>query len=152
MPQSLAQVYLHIVFSTKDRVPSLRDEGLRKELYAYMATILRANVDSPALIINGVEDHVHALVRLSRKYPIMKVLQECKTETSKWLKRQPTVPNDFAWQAGYGAFSVSESLVGKVTAYIRSQEEHHKQTSFQDEFRELCRRHNLDLDERYAWD
>ena len=95
---------------------------------------------------------VHALVRLSRKYPIMKVVQECRSETSKWLKRQPTVPNDFAWQAGYGAFSVSESLVGKVTAYIRSQEEHHKQTSFQDEFRELCRRHNLDLDERYAWD
>jgi putative transposase len=152
MPQSLAQVYVHIVFSTKDRLPQLRDEGLRTELYAYMATILRTNVDSPALVVNGVEDHLHALVRLSRKVPIMKVVQDCKTETSKWLKRQTTVPSTFAWQAGYGAFSVSASLVDRVTEYIRNQQEHHKQMSFQDEFREICQRHGLELDERYAWD
>ena len=152
VPQSLAQIYVHIVFSTKDRKPWLRDDGIRAELYAYMATILRDRVDSPAIIINGVEDHVHSLIRLSRKFPVMKILQESKGETSKWLKRQPAVAGDFAWQAGYGAFSVSASMLEDVKRYIQNQQEHHKRMSFQDEFRELCRRHGLELDERYAWD
>jgi len=152
VPQSLAQIYVHIVFSTKDRRPQLRDVGLRDQLYAYMATILRESVDSPALIINGVEDHLHSLVRLSRKIPVMKVVQECKVETSKWLKRQPTVAGDFAWQAGYGAFSVSPSLMQESRKYIQNQEEHHRRMSFKEEFREICRRHGLELDERYAWD
>jgi hypothetical protein len=117
-----------------------------------MATILRDEVDSPALLINGVEDHVHALVRLSRKHAVMKVVQEAKVATSKWLKLQPSVGDDFAWQTGYGAFSVSASLVDPVTAYIAAQAEHHRRMSYQDEFRELCRRHEVDLDERYAWD
>jgi len=152
MAQSLAQIYVHIVFSTKDRKPWLRDDGVRDQLDAYMATILRDNVDSPALIINGVEDHVQALVRLSRKFPVMKVIQESKVETSKWLKRQASVASDFAWQAGYGAFSVSASVLEEVKKYIQKQQEHHRRMSFQDEFRELCRRHGLELDERYAWD
>ena len=140
------------MFSTKDRKPWLRDDGVRDQLYAYMATILRDNVDSPALIINGVEDHVHALVRLSRKFPVMKVIQEGKVETSKWLKRQAAVADDFAWQAGYGAFSVSASMLEAVRKYIQNQQEHHRRMSFQEEFRELSRRHGLELDERYAWD
>ncbi|MFO0914663.1 MAG: transposase [Pirellulales bacterium] len=152
MPQSLAQIYVHIVFSTKHRKPQLQDDGLRDELYAYMATIVRDHVDSPALIINGVEDHVHALIRLSRKFPVMKVVQEAKVETTKWLKRQPNITNDFAWQSGYGAFSVSPSLVEATTKYIEGQQEHHRHRSFQDEFREICRRHGLEIDERYAWD
>ncbi len=152
MAQSLAQIYVHIVFSTKGRKPWLRDEGLRDQLYAYMATILRDNVDSPALIINGVADHVHLLVRLSRRFAVMKVLQESKTETSKWVKRQSTRTSDFAWQGGYGAFSVSRSMIDEVKKYIQNQREHHERVSFQDEFRELCRRHGLELDERYAWD
>ena len=151
MAQSLAQIYVHIVFSTKDRKPWLRDDGVRDQLYAYMATILRDNVDSPALIINGVEDHVHALVRLSRKFPAMKVIQESKVETSKWAKRQASVASDFAWQAGYGAFSVSASALKQVKKYLQKQQEPHRRMSFQDEFRELCRRHGLELDERYAW-
>jgi len=152
MAQSLAQIYVHIVFSTKDRKPWLRDDGVRDQLDAYMATILRDNVDSPALIIKGVEDHVHALVRLSRKFPVMKVIQEGKVETSQWLKRQASVAGDFAWQAGYGAFSVSASVLEEVKKYIQKQQEHHRRMSFQEEFRELCRRHGLELDERYAWD
>ena len=152
MPQSLAQIYVHIVFSTKDRKPWLRDGGLRNQLHAYMATILRDNVDSPAILVNGVEDHIHMLVRLSRKFPVMKIVQESKVETSKWLKRQDTVADDFAWQAGYGAFSVSASVLETVKKYIQNQQEHHRRMSFQDEFRELCSRHGLELDERYAWD
>jgi putative transposase len=152
MPQSLAQIYVHIVFSTKDRKPWLHDGDLCDQLYAYMATILRDNVDSPAILINGAEDHVHVLVRLSRKFPVMKVVQESKVETSKWLKRQATIADDFSWQAGYGAFSVSASALEAVKVYIRNQREHHRRMSFQDEFRELCSRHGLELDERYAWD
>ena len=113
---------------------------------------MRDNVDSPALIINGMEDHVHALIRLSRKFAVMKVIQESKVETSKWLKRQPAIPIDFAWQGGYGAFSVSQSKVDEVTRYIQNQKDHHHKRTFQDELRELCRRHRIDLSEQYAWD
>ncbi len=152
MSQSVAKVALHLVFSTKHRRPWLKDAELRKELYAYMATILRDNVDSPAIIIGGVEDHVHILCLLSRKFAIMKLIEEAKTETSKWLKKQSPDLSDFAWQGGYGAFSVSESNIPQVKKYIANQEHHHKKMSFQDEFRELCKRHGIELDERYAWD
>ena len=183
MPQSLAKVVVHLVFSTKHRTPWLRDKSVRSELYAYMATILRDNVDSPALIINGVEDHIHVLLLLSRKFALMDIIKEAKTETSKWVKKQPVdsivakgmgagespgrrgvsptpiinnginnVHSDFSWQAGYGAFSVSESNIPQVRKYIQNQEEHHRCMTFQDEFRELCRRHDVELDERYAWD
>ena len=152
MPQSLAKVAIHIVFSTKNREPHLHDSDLWKELYAYMATILRDNVDSPALLINGVDDHVHGLVLLSRKLAIMKVIEEAKTETSKWLKRQSPQLRNFAWQSGYGAFGVSESNLPKVRKYIENQEEHHQKMTFQEEFRALCKRHSIDMDERYVWD
>ena len=152
MSQSLAKVSVNIVFSTKDRRPWLKDDSLRDELFAYMATILKDSVDSPAIIIGGVEDHIHALILLSRKLAIAKVVQEAKTETSKWLKTKSTVTSRFAWQGGYGAFSVSESNVDQVKRYIANQTEHHRKMTFQDEFRELCRRHGIDLDERYVWD
>jgi REP element-mobilizing transposase RayT len=152
MPQSLAQIYVHLVFSTKNRTPWLRDVAIREQLYAYMASVLSDKVNSPALLINGVEDHVHALIRLSRRFALMKIVQEAKTETSKWLKRQPQTSKDFAWQAGYGAFSVSASLMEDVTKYIQNQQQHHQRMSYQDEYRELCRRHGLELDEQYAWD
>ena len=152
MPQSLAKVLVHIVYSTKGRRPWLKDERIRKELYAYKATILRDSVDTPALIINGVEDHVHMLCLLSRKFAIMSVIEEAKTETSKWLKKQSTDLSDFAWQGGYGVFSVSESNCEQVKRYIAEQEHHHRKMSFQDEFRLLCKRHGIEIDERYVWD
>ncbi|MDA0813782.1 MAG: transposase [Verrucomicrobia bacterium] len=152
MPQSLSRIVVHIVFSTKNREPYLRDSGLRRELYAYMATILRDNVDSPAILINGVDDHLHGLVTLSRKFALMKVIEEAKTETSKWVKRQAPQLHGFAWQAGYGAFSVSESNIPQVRRYVENQEEHHKRITFQEEFRELCKRHRIEFDERYVWD
>ncbi|MFN0054489.1 MAG: transposase [Planctomycetales bacterium] len=152
MPQSLARVLIHIVYSTKNRRPWLQDEGLRQELYAYKAKILRDNVDSPALIIGGVEDHIHALCSLSRKFAIKDVIEEAKTETTKWLKKQGPEYADFRWQGGYGAFSVSESNSDQVTQYIADQVRHHQRKSFQDEFRALCRRHGIEIDERYVWD
>lgn len=152
MSQSLAKVYVHIIFSTKNRTPWLKDSDLRSELFAYMATVLKNDVDSPALIINGVEDHVHVLCRLSRKFAIMDVLKAAKTETSKWIKNQGPGLKDFAWQGGYGIFSVSQSNVEEVKRYITNQEEHHKKMSFKEEFREICRRHGVEIDERYVWD
>ena len=152
MPQSLAKVVVHLVFSTKNRTPWLQGQELRQELFAYMATILRNNVDSPAILINGVEDHVHVLGLLSRKFAIMDVVQEAKTETSKWLKKQSPALTTFAWQAGYGIFSVSESNIPAVKSYIENQEDHHRCVSFQDEFRVLCKRHGIEWDERFVWD
>lgn len=152
MSQSLAKVYVHIIFSTKNRTPWLKDADLRSELFAYMATVLKNDVDSPALIINGVEDHIHALCRLSRKFAIMDVLKAAKTETSKWIKTKGPGLKAFAWQGGYGIFSVSQSNVEEVKRYIEKQEEHHEKMSFKDEFREICRRHGVEIDERYVWD
>jgi putative transposase len=152
VPQSVARVLIHIVFSTKDRRAWLTDRELCDQLYKYMATMLRHEVDSPAIIINGYEDHIHALCQLSRKFSIAKVVQEAKTETSKWLKKQSPSTNNFTWQSGYGVFSVSESKLPDVKDYIANQVEHHRQMSYQDEFRKLCERHGIELNERYAWD
>ena len=152
MPQSLSQIYIHLVFSTKRRVPWLRDREICVQLYAYMAALFRDKTDSPAIIINGTEDHVHSLIRLSRRFAIMKVVQQAKTESCKWLKKQLKRGPAFAWQVGYGAFSVSVSSVDDVKEYIRNQLKHHEKMSFQEEFRKLCERHGLELDEKYAWD
>ncbi len=152
MPQSLAQVVLHLVYSTQHRTNWLNDANIRAELFAYKATVLKNDVDSPAIHINGVEDHVHILCQLSRKHPIMDVVKVSKTETTKWLKTQHPDLRDFQWQNGYGAFSVSVSNIERVKRYIARQEEHHRRMSYQDEFRELCRRHRVEIDERYVWD
>jgi REP element-mobilizing transposase RayT len=143
---------VHIVYSTKNRRPWLRDEEIRRQLYAYKASILRENVDSPALIIGGAEDHIHTLCLLSRKFAIKDVIEEVKTETSKWIKKQAPEYRAFRWQSGYGVFSVSESKSNQVKVYIANQIEHHRKLSWQDEFRELCRRHGIEIDERYVWD
>ena len=152
MPQSLARVVVHIIYSTKNREPWLSDPDLRTDLYAYNATILKNDVDSPVILINGVEDHIHILCQLSRKFPIMDVIKASKTETSKWIKKKAPGLKQFQWQSGYGIFSVSESNVGQVKRYIANQEEHHKKMTFQDEFREIRRRHGIEIDERYVWD
>ena len=152
MPQSLAKVLVHIVYSTKGRRRWLRDEEIRRQLYAYKATILRNNVDTPALVIGGVEDHIHALCLLSRKFAIKDVIEEAKTETTKWIKKQGPQYVDFHWQSGYGIFSVSESNLEQVKRYIAHQANHHRKMSFQDEFRKLCKRHGVEIDERYVWD
>jgi len=152
MPQSLANVLVHIVYSTKNRTPFLKDANLRRELYAYQATILKDEADSPAILINGVEDHIHILCQLSRKLPIMDVIKISKTETAKWLKKQASDLSEFQWQAGYGIFSVSPSNGPQVKQYIANQEMHHQAMNFQDEFREICRRHDVEWDEKYVWD
>lgn len=150
MSQSLAKNLVHLVYSTKKRTPWLT-ATIRKRLYAYMAGILK-QWKSPALVIGGVEDHVHILFSLSKNYPLAKIVEEVKKGATKWLKQQGAEFREFHWQGGYGAFSVSQSMVPTVKAYIENQERHHRRKSFQDEFREFLQRHEIEFDERYVWD
>ena len=151
MPQSLVQIYLHIVFSTKDRCPFLQDGDLREHLHAYLVGACR-NLDCSALRIGGVQDHMHLLVRFSKKFEVASLIRELKRESSKWIKTQPTGPATFQWQNGYGAFSVSPSHVPALEKYIANQEEHHREESFQDELRRLCQKYGIEIDERYVWE
>jgi REP-associated tyrosine transposase len=151
MPQSLAKILIHIVFSTKHRVPLLKDYQIRSELHAYTIRVLR-ELESPSLAINSVEDHIHILCLLSRKIAVMKLIEEIKTSTSKWIKTKGAAYRKFYWQGGYGVFSVSESKRKEVVSYIQRQEDHHRRRTFQDEFRLLCAKHGIAIDERYAWD
>jgi REP element-mobilizing transposase RayT len=149
MGQSLARLLVHSVFSTKERRPFLRSEEIRTEIYAYIAGILR-NLQSPSIIIGGAEDHIHILSSLSKNVALSELIGRIKGSSSKRLKEKGI--HGFAWQNGYGAFSVSESQVAAVTAYIANQAEHHRQFSFQDEVRQLLKRHHTAFDERYVWD
>jgi hypothetical protein len=116
-----------------------------------MATILKG-LESPAILINGVEDHVHVLFTLSRNYAVKKIVQDVKADSSLWIKKKGVAYSEFHWQAGYGAFSVSQSNLEAVLQYIRDQEEHHRTRSYQDEFRRLCELYEIEIDERYVWD
>jgi REP element-mobilizing transposase RayT len=151
MPQSLVQVYLHIVFSTKQRRPYLNDRTLREKLFSYMAGICK-NLDCPALKIGGVEDHVHLLTRHAKTRAISDFLRELKRSSSTWIKTQKNEMSSFHWQDGYGAFSISPAHVEAIEKYIVNQERHHGKESFQDEFRRLCKKYGVEIDERYVWD
>jgi putative transposase len=151
MPQSLARVVLHVVFSTKHRIPHLKNPELRSKLHAYVAGTLQRVACEP-ILINGIEDHVHILCNLSRTITIAKLVEQVKVESSKWMKEQAPGCRDFQWQSGYGSFSVSQSNVEQVRAYVSAQEEHHRRMSFQEELRALCEKHGIEIDERYVWD
>lgn len=150
MPQSLAKILLHIIFSTKNRMPLLKDE-IREPLHGYMAGVLK-KLDSPAIVIGSVENHIHILCALSRTQTVASVVEEIKKSTSKWIKTNGVAYSKFQWQAGYGAFSVSESNRAEVEQYIQSQREHHRTRTFEEEYRAFLKRYNVPYDERYVWD
>ena len=150
MPQSLAKIHLHLVFSTKNRAPLLPD-SLRDSLHGYMATVL-ANLGCHATLINSVEDHAHILFELARTVTVSQVVEDVKKSSSKWLKTQPGMDSGFAWQSGYGVFSVSVSNVPSVREYVANQRKHHRTRSFQEELRVLLEKHEIQYDERYVWD
>ncbi|MEX2317984.1 MAG: transposase [Pirellulales bacterium] len=151
MGQSLAPVYVHIIFSTKHRQPFLADIAFRAKSHAYLAGICR-NLDSPALIVGGVEDHVHVLCRLGKRTAISDLVREMKRDSSKWIKTNEPTLDKFHWQDGYGAFSVSPSHIADLIKYIEDQEAHHRKEDFQDEFRRVCAKYGIEIDERYVWD
>ncbi|MEJ0089070.1 MAG: IS200/IS605 family transposase [Limisphaerales bacterium] len=150
MSQSLANIVVHLVFSTKERRPLLRDEE-RGHLHAYITGILK-NHDSPLIEINSVCDHIHILFAQSKNHAPAKIVEQVKSHSSGWIKTQNPWYGDFAWQAGYGEFSVSPLHVETVREYIRRQPEHHAQEDFQTEYRRFCEKNGKPLDERYAWD
>jgi REP element-mobilizing transposase RayT len=150
MPQSLSRILVHLIFSTKNRVPMLAP-AIRAELYPYLATVLRDN-DCPMLRVGGVEDHVHLSFGLSRTLSVAKMVEIVKTSSSKWIKTKGPELAQFHWQHGYGAFSVGQSDVDAVIQYIDTQEEHHRRSSFQDELRGFLARYQVPYDERYVWD
>ena len=151
MPQSLSQIYIHLVFSTKNRHPFINDD-IAGELYPYMAKVLYDECGSPAKAIGGIEDHVHVLFNLSRTITIANVVESVKTSTSKWLKTKGPDLRQFSWQTGYGAFSVSRSNINRVTEYVLNQKDHHRGKDFKHEFRGLLKKHDVEFDERYVWD
>lgn len=150
MPQSLSCVYIHFIFSTKERYPFIYLE-IELDLHAYMAGILH-HKDCPVIIINGTTDHVHILCKLSRTITIAKLVEEVKKNSSKWIKTKSSECISFQWQSAYGVFSVSESKVKTVQRYIQKQKEHHQTVSFQEEFKEFLQAYQIEYDERYVWD
>jgi len=150
MPQSLAKNLLHLVFSSKNREPVL-PQPVRAPLCAYAAGVLR-DLDCPVIAINAWRDHVHVLFALSKNHPLSRVVMEVKRATSKWLKSQGAEFAQFHWQAGYGAFSIGQSGVEEVKAYIAQQAAHHRTQSFKEEYRELLKPYEIEFDERYVWD
>jgi len=151
MPQSLSNVLIHIVFSTKERRAMLRPADLREEMHRYLGGISN-KLDCPPVIVGGPDDHVHLLARQSRTISLADWIKELKRGSSIWAKTKGPAMELFQWQAGYGAFSVSQSQSSRVQRYIAGQEEHHRRSSFQDEFRQLLRKHGIEFDERYVWD
>ncbi|MBW8050703.1 MAG: IS200/IS605 family transposase [Cytophagales bacterium] len=150
MAQSLVQNYIHLVFSTKHRVPLIH-EPVQSKLYGYLGGICK-NLECHPVKIGGYTDHVHILCMLSKKIALMKLLEEVKSHSSKWVKTMDKTLKNFYWQGGYGAFSVSHSQVDVVKAYIENQKEHHKKITFQEEYRALLKKYNVEYDERYVWD
>ena len=151
MPQSLARLYVHIVFSTKYRSPFLMEKSIRKEMHAYLGGACR-NQGCPALTVGGVADHAHILSRISRTICVADLVQEIKMQSSKWVKSKGGILKEFRWQTGYGAFSVGQREVERVMAYIRNQEAHHRKEQFQTEYRRFLQEYGIDYDERYVWD
>ena len=150
MPQSLACLQVHFVFSTKNRLQLITPD-LAPRLYSYIGGIVR---DAKCVLLSagGMPDHIHLLISMSREMSASEMMRLVKANSSKWVHE--TFPNiaSFAWQNGYGAFSVSFSMTDVVKQYIANQEEHHVKQSFQDEYRALLRKHEVPFDERYVWD
>jgi len=150
MPQSFACLHVHIVFSTKSRVPLIAGD-VAPRLYDYIGGIDRARA-SVLVAAGGMPDHVHLLCSLGREITVAEALREIKANSSKWIHETFSNQRGFAWQSGYGAFAVSYSNVPNVKRYIAEQVDHHRTRTFQEEFIALLRRHNLQFDESHLWD
>ncbi len=148
MSQSLSLVIIHLVFSTKNRTPNLTEQ-ITADLYPYLAATVR-KIGCECFRVGGALDHVHLAIRLSRTASVAKLVEETKTNSSKWLKTQSL--QNFAWQNGYGCFSVGPADLDSLLHYIDCQEEHHKRFDFQEELLALLGKYRVEYDERYVWD
>jgi putative transposase len=149
MPQSLVKILVHMVWSTKDRVRIIAPD-FEPQLYGYISGIITNN-GGRMLIAGGDADHIHILASIGR-IDISELIGDIKRDSSSWIKQQEARYAQFYWQRGYGAFSIGQSQVEAVTKYIRDQKEHHKSQSYKDEFRALCAKYEVEIDERFCWD
>ncbi len=149
MAHTYTSLFMHIIFSTKHRAPILRTE-IRPRLFDYMGGIVR-NMEGTSILINGVEDHVHTLAIVPAKIALSDFMRDLKGDSSRWAK-ETFAMEEFGWQTGYAAFSVSKSSVEVVRKYIEGQEEHHRRMSFQEEYLEFLKRHEVEFDERFVFD
>lgn len=150
MGQSLVKIYIHIVFSTKHRKPMIHPP-VESELHAYLGGICNKH-ECTVLKVGGYADHIHILCMLSKKITIVKLLEELKSHSSKWIKTKGEEYKNFYWQDGYGVFSVNPMEVDRVIAYIANQHAHHSQKTFQGEYRTILRKNKVDYSEQYIWD
>lgn len=150
MPQSLSNVIIHLVFSTKDRAP-LIDAAIEPRLHAYLATAIR-DTKSECYRVGGVLDHVHFAIRLARTVSQSELVELIKRTSSKWIKTHGPQYQNFHWQKGFGCFSISHSHLDPLIAYVSNQPAHHRKLTFQDEFRKLCVKNGVEIDEKYVWE
>ena len=149
MPQSLAKIMIHLIFCTNERIPFIHD-GIKKELYHYLTALIR-EMDCIPDEINGTQDHVHVLFRLSRTHSIAKVVEHVKAVSSLWMKEQDVNLRNFSWQRGYAAFSVGISNFTSIKRYIQNQEEHHRTTTLESEYRFFLDKYQIPFDEKFLW-
>jgi len=146
MPSTHLSLHYHLVFGTKDRHPFLTEE-VRNRIHAYLGGTVRG-LGGVAISVGGTADHVHLLVGLKATHRLSDFMRELKHESSQWIHEELGL-SKFAWQEGYGAFSVSRSDIDRVTQYIQNQEEHHRTRSFQEEYLEFLREAGIDFDPKY---
>ena len=150
MGQSLVQNYLHITFSTKLR-QTLINDSIESELHNYLGGICKT-LECQPIKVGGYTDHIHILCMLSKKIALMKLIEDIKSGSSKWIKTQGKDFSNFYWQEGYGAFSVNPTETETVCKYISNQHEHHRKITFQEEYRAFLKKYHVEYDERYVWD
>ena len=150
MPQSLTQLYTHLIFSTKHREPYL-DSDIRPKVHGFLATVVR-ELDSPYVVVGGVTDHVHLLFDMGKMHAPMELVEKIKRESSKFIKTLAEAYKDFYWQRGYAMFSVSPTHREEVEKYVRNQEEHHQKKTFQEELLGFLNRYGIEYNEEYMWD
>ena len=149
MSQSLSKIYLHIVFHVKNTSPTIEEEHWER-LHSYIGGLVNIT-GCQVLCVGGVENHVHVLLMFSRTETVAHVVEEMKRNSSRWIKTISPIYENFAWQGGYGAFSVSQSQINNVKRYIERQKEHHRKRSFQEEYLEFLRLHDVEFDEKYVF-
>jgi len=149
-PGKFLNVKIHFVWSTARREPRIELEW-QDRLYGYIGGVLD-NKKAKLICAGGIADHIHLLVSFPSTVTIAELVNAMKANSSRWVHETFPAQKDFAWQTGYGAFSVSKSSEERVSQYIRDQVEHHRKQDFQDEFVELLQIHKVEYDERYLWD
>ena len=150
MAQTLVSLYIHVVFSTKNRVKVTPSE-IERELYAYIGGII-SNHSSKLLAANGTTNHAHLLISLGKNILIPALVGHIKRDSSKWLKSKSSMLSKFSWQDGYSVFSVGHLQLTSVIKYIGDQKTHHKDKLFEDEMRDFYRKYDVAFDDRYVWD